>query len=519
MVLSDSVISKTFEVSLDQWNPVDFLNDQSLSRDQRDIGKSLVYCGDQERAFVTTVSDYVAKQWPSCGKNVLGGIQELCKTKQSVSGKVLQCDIDIRIKDDDTRLVITGDRTTALMITEVCVFICMACQIPENASRPGYATPLLKGPGTGFGHVRVSAIVKSLEQTSAANGLCWLAMVNNPVLAYRYPIPGRPSDMLGLEIDFRVLLLLSGVEAAWSIARRFVMKSHFSALVPTSVTGGCMAWHLCYKLPYVPFKDAFAVNTQSSVASNYDFATLSDGYRHIVGWTPNATVTAGTGAKDVYDVKYTTAGSAELTELRVDDFLIGGSFKVSSSITANFSVLCNLYKRDKSAKLSSAETFGDIITQSAGMRVPFYGQDDARAWLIDGRSALLHLTKQTLTTADTLEGIKDAKDRKEVPVMQLPAGHHARETLEDTKKMNIVLTDGGDGEESTIRDCVIGHWYRLEAMEAAFHEAKFGHQLTMSWSDPTGPQLVGFEFVDVVEPYKPRIRPYQVTLKQSAKQW
>lgn len=81
-----------------------------------------------------------------------------------------------------------------------------------------------------------------------------------------------------------MLVLLSGVEYAHSIGGRFVPKSHFSTLVPTSVTGNCIAWHLRYELPYVSLEDAFSIGSHSSVQSSYDFTTLKDGrYRHIVG--------------------------------------------------------------------------------------------------------------------------------------------------------------------------------------------------------------------------------------------
>lgn len=282
--ISDNITTETLEVTLQGWSLVKFLDEQCSpsEREQCQIGKGLVYCGTEERAYVTTLSAYVAKQWPCRGKDVLDSIQRLCDTQQPVTSKILTCKVDIQAFSDDTKLEITGRRAEALEIIEVCIFIAMACQLSQDADKPSQCTPLLYGGPDDDSRITVSAIHQSLERPSTTS---WLAMVKNPVIAYGYPIPKRPSDtLLGLEIEFSLLALLSGVEYGHSIAGRFALKSHHSCLVPISVTRNCMSWHLCYKLPYVSFEEAFAIESQPSVDAFYSTPELDSGrYRHFVG--------------------------------------------------------------------------------------------------------------------------------------------------------------------------------------------------------------------------------------------
>lgn len=125
------------------------------------------------------------------------------------------------------------------------------------------------------------------------NGRCWHSLFSNPVVVYGFPIRRRHLVKSGLDIPLNILGRLVPSRRIASFGGKVCIKGHCTILVPTKVVDDAVIWHLisndhgCY-MDYTDFRiDAIPGLYPAGLDTNLV------GFRHIVGWCPEAEVLTG----------------------------------------------------------------------------------------------------------------------------------------------------------------------------------------------------------------------------------
>ena len=223
---------------------------------------------------------------------------------------------------------------------------------------------------------------------------------------------------------------------------------------------------------------------------------------HLVSWTQDGIVVGGAGAPGMYDIGCSRSEAPDFKE----------SILLREVLQSELGVA--FFDNGRAWNFS-------WVKMIAGSKVVlFYGKDDGRAWLLDGRSALLHMTKASLLDADHLKDIHNPTTRAQVDRMLLPGGTLANPTFHDRAKMGLVLRNNEDGAMHRISDIVIRHWHTLvDTSLVLWRLANLGAKLFESSEASNLPRLIGYEYSDAISPTCTVLQARQVMLQDSAVDW
>jgi hypothetical protein len=376
------------------WQPLEYLSSQ-FSAVSRDLGRSLTYTGSVEAAYASSALDYASYVWPRVGNDTISCIQTACVSSNRTARIVIHnATLEIALHGKFTSISLSGSPKGILEIAEVCIWLATACRANRDTNDVGFCIPWLQTgsqlDSTSPCHIRVEARYQPLTDTQrTAEGSCWLKMVRNPVIAHGYPIPLRQEDNhKGLETTVDIMVALSRANYATTFRDKFLLKGFQSALVPVTEDDSSIVWHFLvsedptHRLTYNTAYDAAVVSSVS-----HSELSMSPRRRNFVGvWTSSAYVAAGSADMTLYNLHQSQ--SSPINHLAVT--WSGGTIGGGQYVTVGATFLIG--RKDASLRTASASEFAFQLEQAEQMRVLFYGDQDRRGWLLDGPSALLHLT-------------------------------------------------------------------------------------------------------------------------------
>jgi hypothetical protein len=386
--LDRSARSSAFTMTLREWDPLQFLQ-QQYPCESCELSRVLVYCGSLEAPYACTIGEYLEYMWPKVGGTMLSCVQSACGSQErrsvaDVAGAVLL----VETKEGTTKISLSGHGPGVLELAETCVWLATACRAHDGSDWPAICSPHLDVDSL---EMTVSYIPVAEDQ-ALVEGLCWLRMLRNPVIANGYPVPRRADgeNQKGLEVSIDVLLTLSQANWATTFQDKFVLKGLRSALVPTSEDALSIRWH---------FLTTHDTSCRMTYTEAHEFASTStvtigemsgpQHRRHFVGiWTSSAQLLTGSSSKGkrFYELYQSDSDPIEHLTLTPNAFSItGGKF-----VTAGGSFA--LGRKDSRLAQLRENDFEFRLHEVEGWKVLFYGEKDKRAWLIDGLSALLHLS-------------------------------------------------------------------------------------------------------------------------------
>ena len=168
--------------------------------------------------------------------------------------------------------------------------------------------------------------------------------------------------------------------------------------------------------------------------------------------------------------------------------------------------------------------YARMVGIASQMNVVLYDVKDQRGWLVDGASALLHLSRAALTSrhAPALEtGLSSAPVAQFVHVDADP-NHRAtaKEVLLNKQNRKITLYENEDQPSDSWRfeDLVLEMWGMIDEMGS--HQAKLRTPDHRKWelSNPFSTRLEGFGFNDIIAG-KNCLRPRYAKLASSGGNW
>jgi hypothetical protein len=175
------------------------------------------------------------------------------------------------------------------------------------------------------------------------------------------------------------------------------------------------------------------------------------------------------------------------------------------------------------------------IHSAYNMKVLLYDTGDRRAWLVDGASALLHITRTQLCSSPysdsdlfQIENFQHADPKGGglgAKKALMDSGNRALVIFEEAET-SVEIKAGSDEEGKAETKIMIKRWTYQELVRQTYHilEQIHDYQTKMLTSPTLGlrfadrEKLIGFAFMDIVD-VQNDLRPRVVTLKSSGRGW
>ena len=292
-----------------------------------------------------------------------------------------------------TTITAAGSRTSLVEICEILAWIATACRTSTSTHNISYCRPRLVNK-TSLDRALLGLSIDYMDlpevddRTTA--GQCWHQMVRNPSIAYGYPIPVRHNSEAGLEISLPIMARLGGAPRVIEFDRTLFLKGFCSLFVPMMQIGQSVIWHFLLQA------DGKRMSYNRGLALERNCNGLSwpglEQNRHFVGWTPSAKVVAGTKEAN-YNIelsagKFSTPGLATLKNVNIT---AGYFVQVGANIAPG--------KKDISVTIADSRPYEQQIDAASEMCVILYDTETQKGWLLDGATALLHLTRGWLSSS------------------------------------------------------------------------------------------------------------------------
>ncbi|PVH72378.1 hypothetical protein DL98DRAFT_576852 [Cadophora sp. DSE1049] len=539
----------TFEL---MWDPVEFLLSQNYEKgESQKLEEVITITGSTPNAQAMTCGDYMKQTWPVTGSHILVAIQSainatISKTYEGRSGIRTYSTYYRRMRSK--RISRHPRRTTCLGLGAACrqsptQLIERIVPILSVAQNPMGQQPIFK----------FAFNISSMKIDDTANGSCWHNMFRNPVIVEGFPIATRSASQIGLEVSLGMMAQLGEASFMTEHEGGFVIKGFSTMFVLMSASNGSILWHFLFeksgsRLPY-----AASSRYDRCLIRDID-ARLMERGRHFVGWTSKASFWAGkyTTIKSIRDTcsysetigtleaKHAKIGHSELecatSGMAVDKATIGGG----KFITLSFGIV----KGNKdtpvfSSRVSSLGYERSIIFASRTIHVVLHDTEERRAWLLDGASALLHLSltklanepfsESPLLKREALIYADPFSDPRRASIAALTSAQNMALVIgEEIKTQVVETTTSIDPNElpKTVNKSVKHQWCFKNLVEETWYQLEKIHENQIKIKNASGldirttahTELEGFAYMDVIE-YTDPLRPRVITLKSGGKGW
>ncbi|KAK5676454.1 hypothetical protein LTS10_010754 [Elasticomyces elasticus] len=226
---------------------------------------------------------------------------------------------------------------------------------------------------------------------------CWHRMFRNPAIAQGYPIPTRAHGQQGLEIPLDMMASLGETPNVALYDDITMLKGFSSLFTPTKRVEDSVIWHFLVNRDGSRISYNDGVETSSAASRAIHPMALATA-RHFVGWTPNAEQMAGSD-----HITYTTGWSG--AKFAKPPFVSMSSMGVSVGKIVGANATFIRGKKDTPSVNNSDRIYMDKVKAAGDWTVVFYDRMSRRAWLSDGTSALLHISRAWL--ASHRQGLDD----------------------------------------------------------------------------------------------------------------
>ncbi|KAK3990798.1 hypothetical protein QBC44DRAFT_368771 [Cladorrhinum sp. PSN332] len=387
---------------------------QFIGQEYRNIGKAvplgeiITLTGSPTDAQALPCSQYLEQTWPCTGHEVLSLVQAALDTGVEVS-KRLQDRTHIYAKISDDSILAARVSGTADVIAEIGEQIAwLACALRSSGSKDGaegatsYYSPIVKSCPRSEGHAgiymceidfaMVIDYTNMAGSPSISNGSCWQSMFRNPVVVAGYPIRQRPCGGTGLEIPLTMMGALVRSTRLSDFLGKSFLKGFSSMLVAVERVSDIYIWHHHYNADgsHVSYLEAegFCAQGGCNDIPAHDMASA----RHIVGWSANSEIWAGSPRAN-YSIRQTGLPRAgrefalEKVSFSCGQFLTGGcTFGIG--------------RKDTPIHISKA-SYIDKLRWISQKYTVLWDEEDKRGWMLNGATTLLHLLRGSLEHSRT----------------------------------------------------------------------------------------------------------------------
>ncbi|KAL7918478.1 hypothetical protein ACQKWADRAFT_316483 [Trichoderma austrokoningii] len=365
------------------WDPMQFFKEQRYREDIEDvIDKVITLTGSTKNAQALTSLQYLCQTWPTTGEHVLRLVKKVLAgpgQKHTEGTELTACITDSKFT--------TEAFGTAASIAEVGEQLAWLSASLRSSSHTGIAliSPSIDiirhNPNV---ECRITYTFETGEDSPSDNGQCWHNMFRNPVLVTGFPVLRRPKLNTGLEIPLNMMAALANSRRIDEFHGSIFIKGFSTMLIPTDfVEGeGVITWHLQYRTDggHVSYYDACVPHVSVS-ASDVEQS------RNIVGWCSQADLLAGAN-EAMYSVQ-----RSGLPRPTADCVLHNISISAGKYVTGGVNFAMGI--KDQPIHLTRG-SYTPKLEWIHKKFVVLWDERYKRGWLVNGTTALLHLSRAAL---------------------------------------------------------------------------------------------------------------------------
>lgn len=495
------------------------------------VEEALVVTGEGVHAEATTTGEYLRRCWPKLADEIIRAVQNLDDIESWTMLFPLQEDTSSTDNGSGMKITafqmesytyfdITGSKREVQDARSALQWFCAGFQTEEDSSQQ-----------SGEWETRNSLRFTPKRLKKGEKGSCWLDLFNHINV-----VPGliaeRPPDTFGLEISLDKIAALLETDRITPFSGNIFIKGFDTMLVLVELKEAerVCVWHLlvnedgehiCYtdeRLQVIPALEL-------ELKGDMDFGR----FRHIVGWYPNVENLTGQKSADYTNFKASNLGLPS-SEIVLDRFTLSGGQHITAGVS---------FALGKQQKLMRGELHTSYEKQTgwtSRQHVVFFDVEDRRAWLVNGRTALLHLVRASLHRSKTDQELEEAAPTTMGTdavsfVFQSPKNQVLKlfklndEITEKRKEVTTVKDDQTTVESSCSTETDVRHhrlqdevgvMYRwLALLVAGSNDKRCENGFSISTSRN---QLVGYDFLDLINGESSLI-PRAIQLESRGKSW
>jgi tetratricopeptide (TPR) repeat protein len=512
--MRDVQVSPHYLLELKAWKFLVEYLDSEFDR-HSPVDDIVILVSDESNAWCTTCKEYVGWKWGIFGVGVLDFLNFLLAQKDSfynasplsASGKDLEIEFEgqtmlLRLyslslngagltpdeSQDTASICVVGPEEAAQTAADVLAWILSALAIPPKDDKPA------AGEDCVVLRIRSQPIytISSLSRRPGplSDSTCWQALFPRKVVASG-SVPPRPPGMKGLEINYSLLVQLSGVDLPVLEKEGLYLDGYNSALYPISYSDDkrCLQWHLsCRPVHTLTVDDGGVLHSTDTSPILYhgewyktqNLTDLEAPERHFVGWCASAIVTLGTDIQD-----YKTANWSQAK--RKADSIVESSTNLNLNLSFHGigATAGKTYKRgrnERNAYEDHEHNFLTSLVHAKQSQILLYCPSTLRGWLVPKASVLLHLVLMWMVYM-----------KREDSSLELPLYYAAKSYDGGENAYQVLKCHGtdplpfGDGDKP----------YRLINVVRMF---LFAMGKLQQLSAPEGHTISGWELCDLVDP-------------------
>ncbi|KAI6330624.1 hypothetical protein MCOR07_005526 [Pyricularia oryzae] len=529
------------------WEPNLFFEDQKCTVPPSEaIANVITLTGGSIDAQATTTLEYLHQTWPSSGKELLQLIKVVLSQKEMLWHEATLIDgTQLRACIDNCQFLVEATGTTASVseIGEQLAWLGAALRSSPIPAGVAYCRPVAvvvretathgqhSGPSEPSRLIKIGFEMSTIGHSAMDKGQCWHHAFNNPVVVLGYPIPRRSTSNHGLEIPLNIMAGLASTEQIDWFADKMYIKGYSTMMIPTKKHDDMLCWHLLYKEDGSRISYSGHKFTHETQIDNLQVKSL----RHILGWCGRVKILAGTvlpkisllittpstkpnhnfiplqqtgSAQAQYGIE-----SSELEPPRLARHALYG-LQVKSSQRIEGTPFIRL------ARDTPSHESQDLIRRKfkplKEKYVILWDEEDKRGWLVNGATALLHITRASLHPASKNEGLLlSHNDDRFQEDESLLATNTALEFLLNKNNLALMVY-----EDTTLLSIVNDVFVVLDQL---FEHQKnvFGDWKRGKTKMPRG-SLAGWDFTNLVKVaslLEPEFTPVVATLEADGKSW
>ncbi|KAK5224482.1 hypothetical protein LTR72_004263 [Exophiala xenobiotica] len=442
--VSRKTAAETYQMTFSlAWDPLHFTQEQGYTEAVEEVIEyAITLTGNMSQAQAMPCGQYLSQVWPSSGSVVLQMLQNALREPEVIVQANLRDDTKLQgsIDGPHFNVQVSGIRDSIAEVGEQLAWLgsalrsstddnlalCRPCIENIAKSSPDGQT-IETSPNVYTCHIQFRTYQHGAHPT-ITNGRCWHDMFRNPTIVEGFPILERPENMPGLEIPLNIMAALIQTRRIDTFNDTPYIKGFSSMLYPTKSVDNFLLWHHLFNKDgnRIPFTDERI--TGGCYISRFDLPTA----RHIVGWCSEVEYCAGS-ANAMLSIE-----KARLPRPHSGCILDKVTLNAGYFITGGMEV--RLGHKDVPLHISR-DGYRKKLQWMEQRFVVLWDSGQNKGWLVNGNSALLHLTRASLehnrTDGFSSEFCFDSKDIKEPSTPNVPGS--ALEVLRQAENRRLPL--------------------------------------------------------------------------------
>ncbi|GJC88609.1 hypothetical protein ColLi_11447 [Colletotrichum liriopes] len=381
-------------VVLVEWDPFEFHRKQQYKEPLHLVLEdAITITGWGNNVQAATCLQYMTQLWPTTGPSFLRILQKMVKDPVNRHTATLpnKAIVEVGYVDGGVRIAISGSAYYIAEVVEQIAWLGSALRSSPLDQGIVYCQASLTDFRLNAANCPTSVCIREYtinfdistskddENTTVAAD-CWHNLFRNPVVVSGYPILRRPKPDSGLDIPLGIMAPLVNSNTLVDFNGRTFVKGFSAMLAAAEVVGGYVFWHLLFNKngEYISYADSRVplVSHQTPRTSDSTATELTS----LVQGAPDAN----------YDLGWSGLPDPNQSCAFQNVSVSGGKF-----VNAGFNLAIGIKDKPAHIKFAPDDHIGTLRTLSRRQFV-FYDVDEARAWLVDGTSALLHLLRAAI---------------------------------------------------------------------------------------------------------------------------